>query len=120
MLVAPFLAAAALAGAPVQLDAADNGRGVRIRPATPVVVTLSSNRSTGFRWRLLQPLDRRVLTLLSHRYVASTSGLVGVPGTEIWRFRTVRAGTFTLRLGYVRPFAPTQVERLFWVDFRVS
>lgn len=120
MLAAPFLAAATLAASPIQLHAADNGRTVRIRPATPVVVTLPSNPSTGFHWKLLQPLDRRVLKLLSHRYVAPSSNLVGVPGTEIWRFRTVKADVFRLRLGYVRPFAPKLVARLFWVDFRVS
>lgn len=120
MLVVSLLAAAALAGAPVQLHAADNGRTVRIRPAVTVVVTLPSNASTGFHWQLVQPLDRRVLKLLSHRYVAPTSTLVGASGTEVWRFRTVKAGAYALRLGYARPSAPRQVERRFRVDFRVS
>lgn len=120
MLAVPFLAAAALAAGPVPLHAADSGRTIRVRPATPIVLTLPSNPSTGFRWRLLRPLDRRVLTLVGHRYVAPKSALLGAPGTEVWRFRTVAVGTFRLRLGYARPSAPTRLERLFRLDFRVS
>jgi inhibitor of cysteine peptidase len=120
MIVAPLLAAAALGASPVMLTKADNGRVVRLARATPVVVTLPSNPSTGFRWKLLVPLDRRVLRLVSSRYVAPKSGLVGAAGTQVWRFRTVGVGRFTLRLGYLRAWDPTNVERRFRIAFRVS
>lgn len=119
MILVPLLAAAALAPAPVQLGAADTGRAVTLSRATPVVVTLVSNPSTGFRWKLLVPLDKRVVKLVSHRYVAPASTLVGASGHEVWRFRTVGRGTAALRLGYVRPWAPADVERRFGVVFRV-
>ncbi len=120
MLAAPFLAALALAAPPVQLRAADNGRIVRLAPGTPVVVSLASNPSTGFRWKLLAALDGRVVRLVSHRYVAPTSRLVGAPGTEVWRFRAVGRGRVTLRLGYLRSWQPTHLERSFRVQLRVS
>lgn len=120
MLLVPLLAATALAGGPVVLGSADNGRTVRVAPAKTIVVTLPSNASTGFRWQLVGPLDTTVLRLIKHAYVAPASSLVGAGGTEVWRFRTVRAGWFRLRLAYAQPWAPKKVARRFAVDFRVS
>lgn len=119
MLVAPLLAAVAVAGPPVHLTIADSGGLIRVPRATRVVVTLPSNASTGFRWKLLAPLDRRIVRLVGHRYVASSSGLVGAPGKEIWRFRTVGAGSAVLRLGYLRSWEPQHLERRFRVTLRV-
>ena len=120
MVIASLLSAAALAGGPVNLTIANNGHAVTVRPATPVVVTLPSNASTGFQWKILKPLDKALLRLVSHEYVGAKSKLVGAPGTEVWRFRTVGAGSFTLRLGYLRPWQPSDVETRFTVHFRVS
>ena len=120
MLAIPLLAAAALAGSPVSLGTAANGRTVHVASATPIVVTLPSNASTGFRWKIASPLDVAVLRLVGHAYKPSASKLVGAPGIEVWRFRTVGSGAFRLRLAYLRPWAPSQVARRFAVDFRVS
>jgi inhibitor of cysteine peptidase len=120
MLAVPLLAAAALGAPPVSLVTGDNGRIVRAAPAARIVVTLPANPSTGFRWKLLAPLDRRILALVSHRYVAPKTAVVGAPGKEVWRFRAVGKGRFALRLGYLRSWDPTNVERRFRVDFRVS
>ena len=120
MLALPLLAAVALAGNPVALTGADNGRSLRVAPATPIVLTLPSNASTGYRWHILAPLDKAVLRLVAHSYRPSASTLIGAAGTEIWRFQAVGKGKLTVRLGYFRSFAPTQVARRFRVDFRVS
>ena len=121
MVVAPLLAALALAAPPVALSGADNGRAVRVLPATPVVVRLATNPSTGFRWKLLVPLDARILRLVSHRYQAPPAGsALGAAGLDVWRFVTVGRGRASLRLGYLRPWQPQQVAKRFRVDFRVS
>ncbi len=121
MLAAPLLAAIALAVPPVQLAARDDGRVVRVAPGTPVVLTLASNPSTGYRWRLLAGLDRRVVRLVSHRYLAPAKpGVVGAPGKEVWRFRAVGRGRVALRLDYVRSWQPGRPARRFRVELRVS
>ena len=120
MVVASLLGAAALAGGPVHVTPADNGRHLSVRPATTIVVTLPSNASTGFGWNLMQPLDAAVIRLLGHDYVAPKTPLVGAPGTEVWRFRTVGKGRVTLRLGYLRAWLPSDVERRFGLSVRVK
>jgi inhibitor of cysteine peptidase len=118
--VVPLLVATVFAApAPVQLGAADRRRTVRLAPATPVVLTLVSNPSTGFAWKLLTPLDKRVAKLVSHRYVAPASKLIGAAGREVWRFRALARGTTTLRLVYVRSWAPNDIEGSFTAVFRV-
>jgi len=121
MLVAPLLAAAALAGAPVTLTTADNGRTVPVHRGAVVVVKLASNPTTGFGWHLVKPLDPRVLRLVSHRYApSSTSPPLGAGGFETWRFVARGAGRARLALAYFRSWEPKNVVRRFTVGLRVS
>jgi inhibitor of cysteine peptidase len=121
MLAVPLLAAAALAAPPVTLTAADNGRVVRLARATPVVLRLVENPSTGYRWKLLTPLDARVVKLVAHRFQAPRSGSPpGAPGVSVWRFTSVGRGRTALRLGYLRSWEPRNIVKRFHVDFRVS
>jgi inhibitor of cysteine peptidase len=121
MLVVPLVAAAVLAGSPVALGAADNGRAVAVHRGTAIVVKLASNPTTGFRWHLMKPLDPRVLKLVSHGYApSSTSPPLGAGGLETWRLLAVAPGRTTLRLGYFRSWEPKNVARRFTVVIRVS
>ena len=113
---AALLAALALAGVPPALAS----------PATsaPVggvlTVSLAGNPTTGYRWAV----DRvpAGLRLLSHRYVADPQppGTVGGGGTEIIRFRGLRAGTYRVAFTYRRPFAPQDGASHRTVTLRVT
>ena len=121
MAVACLLVAVALIPAPIRLGARDSGHTVRVAASTPVVVRLAENPSTGFRWKLLAPLDARVLRLVSHRYEAPPKGApLGAAGVSVWRFSAAGRGTVRLRLGYLRSWEPRKVVRRFRIDVRVS
>lgn len=83
----------------------DNGHEVSVTVGQVLVVELPSNVTTGYGWNyrisgeLLEQLGQREYMVDSHPF-----GMVGVGGTEIWRFKAAKAGRQTLRLDYSRPW----------------
>jgi predicted secreted protein len=105
--------------ATLNLTGKDNGKTFTVQPQKVIVVTLVSNRSTGYQWRYVRTAGNpKVVKVLSHRYVARPG--VGAAGKEIWRFRAVGAGTAKIDLQYIRPFQPQQVAHRFGVTIDVS
>jgi inhibitor of cysteine peptidase len=92
---------------------------ILLPPGKATVVTLASNPSTGYEWKLLST-NRRVVRLVSHRYVAPKVERPGAGGKEIWRFAARARGTVTLVFGYLRPWLPKQVVRRVRVTIRVT
>ena len=83
-----------------------------VKPHTAIVVTLASNRSTGYHWQFgsgSSPTEP--LRLVSHRYVAPKRSVPGAAGTEIWRFRAVSAGALPIRFVYRRSSRSEKVVR---------
>lgn len=68
------------------------------------VVTLESNKTTGYEWQLAKPLDRNTLKFVSSKYVAGDSNLIGAGGKEEWTFMALKPGKTTISLKYVRPW----------------
>jgi inhibitor of cysteine peptidase len=104
---------------PVALTAADNGSTVSVKPPTAIVVTLASNPSTGYSWKLLSK-SGAVVRLVSHRYVPPKVSRPGAGGHEVWTFKAVARGTASIVLGYLRPFQPKQVVQRFRAVIRVT
>jgi inhibitor of cysteine peptidase len=70
-------------------------------------VTLCSNGSTGFQWgEKAQIGDPQVLQQTDYKTVAASNagGKAGVPGTEVWNFKALKAGTSTVYVEYSRPW----------------
>jgi inhibitor of cysteine peptidase len=112
--MALFLALAALA-----LGPASNGHTYSVAPSTKIAITLPSNASTGYRWRLAGKPAASVVKFVSHHYVAPKPGSnPGAAGKEIWRFRAVGKGTTRLRLTYVQA-GSKHVARAFRVKLHV-
>ncbi len=72
-------------------------------------VTLPSNPSTGYGWRVAKH-DRDFLQLLRRRYQKPEKAVPGSPGQEIYDFLPLKSGTTTIIFYYQRPFGP-QVAR---------
>ncbi len=91
------------------LTAADDSKTVQVQVGQAIVITLDSNATTGYRWRLGQPLDEAVVRLEGSEYLAPTPvpGLVGAGGREVWRFTAIGRGQTALAMQYVRPFETT-------------
>lgn len=84
--------------------AASAPRAVAARVGEQFTVRLDANATTGYGWRLTTPPDPAVATLVGSTYQASSGGLVGSGGDEVWTFRAVGAGTTRIVLGYARPW----------------
>ena len=71
-----------------------------------VTVTLCSNPTTGFSWgEQAQISDKAVLKQTSHKTVAAAdTGMVGAPGTQVWTFEALKAGSSTVSFSYSRPW----------------
>jgi len=90
----------------ITLADGDSGRVARVARGQTVVIRLSSNRSTGYRWTLA-PFPAGVLTPLGDPVYTSAgapSGAVGAGGVEAWSFLASESGRQELRFEYRRPW----------------
>lgn len=69
-------------------------------------LSLASNPSTGYGWRLVKAPDAGILRLESQEYRPGpqTEGLVGSGGVEVFSFQAVGAGLTKLEVVYSRPW----------------
>ena len=68
---------------------------VEARVGQEFLLSLEANRSTGYEWRLVEPVDAGALELLGAAYETSPralSGAVGGGGRQVFRFRALRPG----------------------------
>ena len=76
---------------------------IEVNVGQDFVIALDSNPTTGFSWRLAEPLPR-MLKLQSKRYIPDEPQKMGSGGTEEWTFKLVRSGKVTIMFEYVRPW----------------
>lgn len=71
-------------------------------------ITLQSNPTTGFSW-FLSKYNQNLVEVISQKYVAPSSKLMGAPGYEVWTFQVTDAGfkvpqTMKIEMSYARPW----------------
>ncbi|WP_044870589.1 protease inhibitor I42 family protein [Pseudomonas sp. LFM046] len=78
---------------------------ISLSQGQPLVLTLPSNPTTGFRW-VMRDAAGTVLQLLGPEVysVPEDVGLVGSAGQSTWRFKASQPGEGRLRLDYQRPW----------------
>src|ERR1035438_7231850 len=67
-------------------------------------ISLQSNPSTGYLWHFAKPPDAKFLKLVSTKYQAPESKLVGAGGSGVWTFKALAEGKTALELNYQRPW----------------
>lgn len=83
--------------------AAETAEGTLTVPqGSPVIITLASNPTTGYRWRLDGTPDPSIIAFSASEYIHPQDGRVGAGGTEIWRFNAVGAGKTVVTFAYAR------------------
>jgi predicted secreted protein len=70
-------------------------------------VKLNSNRTTGYQWRPMGPLEERVVKPVKCEYIPFEGALPGGGGEEIWTFLAVGKGSTEITMEYVRPWEKT-------------
>lgn len=89
----------------VNLDDTHNATRHELARGQELVITLTSNPTTGYRWEIAEADKAIVRQVGDAEYKSSASGnppLVGAGGAETFRFETIGAGTTTLKLVYRR------------------
>lgn len=87
---------------PVAIDKDDNGRTVAVAVGQTLQLSLPSNPSTGYDWSLAGSAPPELQLLAESFESSGTPGIVGAPGTRVFAWRTVKAGTGQLTLRYAR------------------
>ena len=82
-------------------------------------ITLDSNPTTGYQWKLSDNLTEGIVKLVKLEYLAPETEMVGTGGKEVWTFEGVRPGETTIDLEYVRPWE-TGVEPVVVKSFGVT
>lgn len=82
-------------------------------------VTLTSNPSTGYQWRI-SGIDETVARLVDERYIAPDSNLVGAAGKQVLTFEALKEGKTIIELEYVRPWDQENPASIYTIDLAVS
>ncbi len=91
---------------PVELDA-ESECPTRLQVGQVLTLTLPSNPSTGYRWRVENPASSVLRSLGPEVYSAPEAvDVVGSAGVSTWRFQAQAAGEGHLVLFYRQPWAP--------------
>lgn len=73
---------------------------VRLIPGESIVLTLSTNRTTGYSWSTKVTGDEKAIKVGEGIYQAPASpdGMVGVPGTTLWSITAKSVGTAKVKI----------------------
>ena len=75
-----------------------------LKPGQQFSLTLESNPTTGYQWRLAKPIAGSCVALVTNQFVRPSSKLTGAPGRETWKFKALQPGETVIALEYVRPW----------------
>jgi inhibitor of cysteine peptidase len=77
---------------------------ITVRKGEVFTISLDSNRTTGYRWVLVQEPDGTVVRCVGTEYLPADSRRTGAGGSEIWTFEAVDKGSAVICLHYLRPW----------------
>jgi inhibitor of cysteine peptidase len=90
---------------------------IKVKSGETFSIDLSSNPSTGYQWNLGHKLDKNVLKFSDKKYTEDShpNGMVGVGGTETWKFTGVKKGIGYIHLIYSRGDESSETEKFYEV-----
>ena len=88
----------------ISLGTVDNGTTIDAVVGDVIVVRLTENPTTGYRWSL-ESVEGSLLTIEDDTFVLDSGPPMGSGGTRQFRFRTTAAGATTLNLKHWREWA---------------
>jgi inhibitor of cysteine peptidase len=104
---AASVAQAKSASKEVKVTKKANGKTVHLHSGDLLRVTLAENPSTGYGWTLATKPKASILGLRANHFKQGPQDpngpSVGVPGTRIYKWRALKAGTTKLKIGNYPP-----------------
>ncbi|GEM_PF-1127042 len=106
LIVLPLLFSCAPAAQERSFLINDSGKSVALSPGDVFKVTLESNQTTGYSWKLSENMDQDIVIMASSVYEVpkSSKDMVGAGGTETFSFKAQAQGKTSILLEYVRPW----------------
>jgi inhibitor of cysteine peptidase len=88
------------------ISEADAGKSIKLGDSTVAAISLAGNATTGYSWSVIKIEGTALEQVGDIHYVPDRTppGMVGSGGAFIAKFRAVKAGSFTITLGYARPW----------------
>lgn len=93
----------------IMLENVADGTAVTLDVGQVLALKLESNPTTGYGWGAVEVDDTILEGTGDPEYIGappSSTPMVGVGGWEVLRFKALKSGTTTLKLGYFRSFEP--------------
>ncbi len=94
--------AAAPVSGTLRVDASADGTAVHLKQGAELVVSLESNPSTGFDWKVVESVPPQLTAKDDTFETSATPGVVGAGGTRVFTYMAAVFGTGDLDLEYVR------------------
>jgi len=98
----------------------DNGKTIELKKGATLIMQLSSNASTGYRWSA--PSSTSVLKLIKSDYKEQNqrTPIAGAPGVQTFEWQAAGPGTATLQLEYRRAWEKNvSPAKVFSITLRV-
>jgi len=77
---------------------------IEVEKGEEFIIVLESNPTTGYQWKLAEPLDEEIVVLVKTEFVEPDTELIGAAGEEKWTFKAQGLGDTSITLSYVRPW----------------
>ena len=77
---------------------------IEVEKGEEFAIVLESNPSTGYQWKLAEPLDEEILILMKTEFEEPDEDMPGAPGAEKWTFKAENLGATEITMAYVRPW----------------
>lgn len=85
------------------------------------VITLESNPTTGYGWRIAGTLDATMLKVVEIKHSRKQTKLIGAGGKDLWTFRGLQKGKTVISFEYVRSWekdVPPVKKEFFTVEIK--
>ena len=101
-----------------------NGKDYSVKTGQTFILSLAGNPTTGYSWDFSQPVDNKLLQLVTNNAYQSdaSSGqtIVGQGGRSYWEFKALQPGTTEIELRYARPWESVQPAKTFKITITIS
>jgi len=92
-------------------------KAIQVPAGDSFTLSLCSNPTSEFRWSEAQISDQTALEQVDRKFVPRKEGQAG--GREVWTFKTLKEGTSTISMEYIRPGKGEKPTRTFVLTVEV-
>lgn len=83
----------------------DSDKIIDVRQGDIVTIKLAENPTTGYRWQFeIIPEEQNVIEVISSKYMAPQTTLIGAGGTKEYKFEIKNTGQISINGYYARPW----------------